>query len=416
MAHAVFSAFVLFLLLFPACRAFGQGLTTTGGLNFLGADPLPVSEANTAVIYYDRDTNSVLCSAEGGTYATVCDEAGGGGGCDKIDCGTTPQIFVPSHASMQALFPCIQPPFDYYPSGIAPLDGGRLFVWGTGNELGPQPVISLLGMGAEPRLNMIYMPFDNNNCTTMQTPANTPLTPLEFFVTDENGDASILAGVTFVAVEAGDSDGTTPGAELLGLGSGAPGDTVLNAVRITTPNGWVMLGGYNAPEEALMAPLYVGRTAEVNPLDSKYEPGIIAQAKWPATKPDPTPHPTPPGKAGAATIYPTEDGCLFFNPNNGSAPVNVACGTTDPPTIDSCGTDPALVGTDRAGRITVGSGAITDCVIEFGGTYSPALACIAQNSTTLMTVATATDGTTMTVTSIVVMDGDTLTYICAPVD
>ena len=45
-------------------------------------------------------------------------------------------------------------------------------------------------------------------------------------------------------------------------------------------------------------------------------------------------------------------------------------GTT--PTIVSCGTSPAISGTDVDGKITVGTGTVTACTITLGGAYSQA--------------------------------------------
>lgn len=51
-------------------------------------------------------------------------------------------------------------------------------------------------------------------------------------------------------------------------------------------------------------------------------------------------------------------------------------GTTTAPALTSCGTTPAIVGTDLAGIVTMGTGSPTGCVITFNSAYAVAPACV----------------------------------------
>lgn len=78
------------------------------------------------------------------------------------------------------------------------------------------------------------------------------------------------------------------------------------------------------------------------------------------------------------------------------------------PTIASgCGSGASISGFDSGFAVTLGSGAITDCVVAFSATYSPALRCIVStpgiaialnltiSTTQLTTTAALTGGTSL---------------------
>ena len=58
------------------------------------------------------------------------------------------------------------------------------------------------------------------------------------------------------------------------------------------------------------------------------------------------------------------------------------------PTMGTCGTTPAVTGTDGAGTITQASGALTTCTLNFSTTYTPAPFCVvsATDNTTILKV------------------------------
>jgi hypothetical protein len=57
-------------------------------------------------------------------------------------------------------------------------------------------------------------------------------------------------------------------------------------------------------------------------------------------------------------------------------PAHLATGQTTAPALTSCGTNPAITGTDTAGIVTMGTGAPTGCVITFNVAYSAAPYCV----------------------------------------
>ena len=89
-----------------------------------------------------------------------------------------------------------------------------------------------------------------------------------------------------------------------------------------------------------------------------------------------------------------------------------ATGTT--PTAASNGTAATVVGTDLAGRITVGAVPNTQLTLTFGVAFPNAPICFAQNETTAVTIRATTVGTnsvTFTATGLFVA-GDAVSYIC----
>ncbi len=83
------------------------------------------------------------------------------------------------------------------------------------------------------------------------------------------------------------------------------------------------------------------------------------------------------------------------------------------PALTSCGTTPGIVGTDRAGKVTIGATASSTCTLTFDTAYLNAPACTAMNGTVDVPVF----GTTTT-TTLVLTDGagdfsdDVISYIC----
>ena len=82
-----------------------------------------------------------------------------------------------------------------------------------------------------------------------------------------------------------------------------------------------------------------------------------------------------------------------------------------------CGTGATIVGSDSAGKVTLGSGN-TYCIVNFSGTYAHAPACVATNETNGGAHAIAV-GIKTTTTQMMIdaaapwADGDTFAYICS---
>jgi hypothetical protein len=72
---------------------------------------------------------------------------------------------------------------------------------------------------------------------------------------------------------------------------------------------------------------------------------------------------------------------IFTNPlvTLGAAagvPTHIATAQTTAPALTSCGTSPAITGTDTAGVVTMGTGTPTGCVITFNVAYTAAPYCV----------------------------------------
>jgi len=72
---------------------------------------------------------------------------------------------------------------------------------------------------------------------------------------------------------------------------------------------------------------------------------------------------------------------IFTNPlvTFGAAagtPTHIAAAQTTAPALTSCGTSPAITGTDAAGVVTMGTGTPTGCVITFNVPYTAAPYCV----------------------------------------
>ena len=83
------------------------------------------------------------------------------------------------------------------------------------------------------------------------------------------------------------------------------------------------------------------------------------------------------------------------------------------PALTSCGTSPAIVGTDLAGVVTMGTGSPTGCVITFNVPKTTAPLCVVTSQTA---PATTTPAYTVTNTAITWVQTGTssnkLNYIC----
>ena len=99
---------------------------------------------------------------------------------------------------------------------------------------------------------------------------------------------------------------------------------------------------------------------------------------------------------------------------------NAMCAYT--PTMGSCGTTPAITAhsTDCGGEITCGSGTLTDCVIDFGGTYAHAPKCTfqADDGTILMKGSSGTTPVSTTAMTIgaASLTSKKITWNCNPME
>jgi len=84
---------------------------------------------------------------------------------------------------------------------------------------------------------------------------------------------------------------------------------------------------------------------------------------------------------------------------------------TTPAVAGSCGSSPAIVGTDVAGKVTTGTGSPTSCTITFASAWTNAPACMVTNETTASLARAVSTTTTVTLSGTLVA-GDVLAYIC----
>jgi hypothetical protein len=90
----------------------------------------------------------------------------------------------------------------------------------------------------------------------------------------------------------------------------------------------------------------------------------------------------------------------------------ITLGSTTAPALTSCGTSPAIVGTDLAGTVTMGTGTPTGCVITFNTAKSAAPHCVVTwIATPLASQSYATSTTAITLTQ-TATSSNVVKYIC----
>ncbi len=82
------------------------------------------------------------------------------------------------------------------------------------------------------------------------------------------------------------------------------------------------------------------------------------------------------------------------------------------PVLTACGTTPAIVGADAAGKITIGTGGPTSCTVTFSTAFASAPSCIVTGDNTALGYAATTSTTVLTVTSSADMSTDVISYFC----
>lgn len=87
----------------------------------------------------------------------------------------------------------------------------------------------------------------------------------------------------------------------------------------------------------------------------------------------------------------------------------ITAGTT-PSIVSGCGIGPSIVGTDTAGRVTIGTNGGTVCLVDFAAPYASAPICICNNEANRTCEATATT-TRLTLQGSTAIN-DVETYIC----
>lgn len=104
------------------------------------------------------------------------------------------------------------------------------------------------------------------------------------------------------------------------------------------------------------------------------------------------------------------------------APLNGVTGTTGsftghlttgavPPVLTTCGTSPAIVGSDTAGLVTMGTGSPTGCVITFAKAYVTTPFCSVDWQTNLASTIYTLSATAITLTQ-TATSSNLINYIC----
>ncbi len=103
--------------------------------------------------------------------------------------------------------------------------------------------------------------------------------------------------------------------------------------------------------------------------------------------------------------------CLFYPIDAFSFPSTLGGG---PATVATCGTTPSISGGDASGTLTIGTGAVTACTINFSHTYTGAnIKCaVIPNSATAVALSWTTTTSAVSISLSVSLPGGILTYLC----
>ena len=84
------------------------------------------------------------------------------------------------------------------------------------------------------------------------------------------------------------------------------------------------------------------------------------------------------------------------------------------PTVSACGTDPAIVGVDNVGRVTVGTGGVAaSCTVTFNKTWTNKPACIVDHEGAILLIRAVATTTTLTIDSSTPLTASMdINYIC----
>jgi hypothetical protein len=119
----------------------------------------------------------------------------------------------------------------------------------------------------------------------------------------------------------------------------------------------------------------------------------------------------------ALQLSPDTTGAFSVDSNSGvyfPGHVLFGPGTLRPaPVLTSCGTAPAIAGTDFAGTVTMGTGSPTGCVITFGTAYGTAPTCVVNWVATPLASQSWTTSTTALTLTQTGTSSNKASYICS---
>lgn len=114
----------------------------------------------------------------------------------------------------------------------------------------------------------------------------------------------------------------------------------------------------------------------------------------------------------AVQTRPGDGGVLWFDGNNHAVFPGHIVDTGQAPVLTTCGTNPAIVGTDLSGMVTMGTASPTGCIITFNKAYSVAPHCVVGWATAplaAMAWTTTTTALTMVQTG---TSSNVIHYVC----
>jgi hypothetical protein len=121
---------------------------------------------------------------------------------------------------------------------------------------------------------------------------------------------------------------------------------------------------------------------------------------------------TGPTITGNIAGTPTFTGTLDQFGAAAGTPTHISTAQTTAPALTSCGTSPAITGTDTAGIVTMGTGGPTGCVITFNVAYTGTPYCVVQwIATPLASQSYATSNSAITLTQ-TATSSNKVQYIC----
>jgi parallel beta-helix repeat protein len=135
---------------------------------------------------------------------------------------------------------------------------------------------------------------------------------------------------------------------------------------------------------------------------------------WDATG-GPTPHKSFRVNGGVLEIQNNALSKIFQMDNAGNAEFGGHVGATaaTSPALSSCGTSPSIVGSDSAGKVTMGSGTLTSCTVTFAAAWTHAPACTTDDESATGIVAVTNSTTTMAMTiRATSLTSKVVSYIC----
>lgn len=111
-------------------------------------------------------------------------------------------------------------------------------------------------------------------------------------------------------------------------------------------------------------------------------------------------------------MRPGDGGPLWFDSTNTAIFSSHITNTGKAPVLTTCGGDPAVVGTDTAGIVTVGATPTTSCVITFAVAYVVAPTCVVSWSAGPLAAMSYTISTTAITVAQTSTASNRLNYIC----